>query len=377
MHSTAYPISIQPLLFPREELSGCFFTEPTDEELSFLEIWEDLVSIMPPDVRSDDGRSRTGRPGYTLLDVLAVHAVKLFFRLKTLTAARERLLSSINLRTITGVLKVPSLAVISKKTDELIGIVDFDSLIASICSSFYEDRLVCHLSIDSTVVEAREKPVKTGKEKKKRKRGRRKKGSEEPTIADEKEQLYGSMADGDTGEFLSTLEHRCSVTGKKNSKGKMEWFIGYKAHLAVDDCGIIVAHHVTGACVHDSRVAIPLMRMADGRCDYLYALMDGGYTSQMIEDFAFSIGKVPIIDKHADRNGNKEEMDLARARRYKARTTVERTNSELKECFLPCKLYSRGKRAIFQIELSILMLDIKKIALRLRAEKEAKERRTA
>ena len=43
-------------------------------------------------------------------------------------------------------------------------------------------------------------------------------------------------------------------------------------------------------------------------------------------------------------------------------------SSELKECFLPEKLYSRGKRGIFQIELSILMLDIKKITARLRAE---------
>ena len=340
-------------------------------------MWENLVLAMPSTVRSDDGRSRTGRPGYTLLSVLAVHAVRLFFRLKTLTAARKRLLSSMNLRTITGMDEVPSPAVVSRKTDDLIRLVDFDSVIASICSSFYEDRLVCHLSIDSTVVGAREKPVKNMKERKKRKRGRRKKGSEEPTIADEKELLHGSMADGGVGEFLSTLEHRCSATGKKNSKGKMEWSIGYKAHLAVDDNGIIVAHHVTGACVHDSRVAIPLMMMADDRCDYLYALMDGGYTSRRIEDFAYSIGKVPIIDKHADRNGRKEEMEPARAWRYRARTTVERTNSELKECFLPDKLYSRKNRGIFQIELSILMLDIKKITLRLRAEEEKRKEKTA
>ena len=111
----------------------------------------------------------------------------------------------------------------------------------------------------------------------------------------------------------------------------MEWSIGYKAHLAVDDNGIIVAHHVTGASVHDSQVAIPLMRMADRRCNYLYALMDGGYTSERIETFAHSIGKVPIIDRHADRNGNKKEMEPCKAERYKARTTVERTNSELKE----------------------------------------------
>lgn len=80
---------------------------------------------------------------------------------------------------------------------------------------------------------------------------------------------------------------------------------------------------------------------------------------------------MPIIDKHADRSGYKEEMEPAKAWRYRSRTTVERTNSELKGCFLPEKLYSRGRRGIFQIELSILMLDIKKISARLRAEAEA------
>lgn len=372
MQSISYPVSIQPLLFTAEDLSPCFFFQPTDDELCFMEVWENLVSVMPASVRYDEGRSCTGRPGHTLLSVLAVHAVKLYFQEKTMTAARDRLLSSSNLRTITGVAEVPSLSVISKKTDTLIDLVDFSSILASICSSFYKDRLVCHLSIDSTIAEAREKPVKAEKPGK-RKRGRKRKGSDEPTIAEEKEQLHDLMENGGVDEFLSTLEHRCSVTGKKNSKGNMEWSIGYKAHLAVDDNGIIVAHHVTGASVHDSQVAIPLMRMADRRCDYLYALMDGGYTSERIETFAHSIAKVPIIDRHADRNGNKKEMEPCKAERYKARTTVERTNSELKECFLPGKLYSRGKKGIFQIELSILMLDIKKISARLRAESIAQK----
>ena len=372
MQSISYPVSIQPLLFTSEDLSPCFFFQPTDDELCFMEVWENLVSAMPAPVRCDEGRSRTGRPGHTLLSVLAVHAVKLYFQEKTMTAARDRLLSSSNLRTITGVAEVPSLSVISKKTDTLIDLVDFSSILASICSSFYKDRLVCHLSIDSTISEAREKPVKAEKPRRKRKRGRKRKGAEELAIAEEKEQLYDLMENGCVDEFLSSLEHRCSVTGKKNSKGNMEWSIDYKAHLTVDDNGIIVAHHVTGASVHDSQVAIPLMRMADRRCDYLYALMDGGYTSQRIEAFASSIGKVPIIDRRADRNGNKKEMEPCKAERYKARTTVERTNSELKECFLPGKLYSRGK-GIFQIELSILMLDIKKISARLRAESIAQK----
>ena len=66
-------------------------------------------------------------------------------------------------------------------------------------------------------------------------------------------------------------------------------------------------------------------------------------------------------------------MEPAKARRYKTRTTDERTNSELKECFLPEKLYSRGQRGIFQIEFAILILDIKKIAARLRVEAIARK----
>ena len=131
MQSISYPVSIQPLLFTAEDLSPCFFFQPTDDELCFMEVWENLVSAMPAPVRCDEGRSCTGRPGHTLLSVLAVHAVKLYFQEKTMTAARGRLLSSSNLRTITGVAEVPSLSVISKKTDTLIDLVDFSSILAT------------------------------------------------------------------------------------------------------------------------------------------------------------------------------------------------------------------------------------------------------
>ena len=46
MQSTAYPLSIQPLLFTSEDLSPCFFFQPTEEELSFLEIWENRLDAM-------------------------------------------------------------------------------------------------------------------------------------------------------------------------------------------------------------------------------------------------------------------------------------------------------------------------------------------
>ncbi|MCK9547066.1 MAG: hypothetical protein M0Q37_00995, partial [Sphaerochaeta sp.] len=49
------------------------------------------------------------------------------------------------------------------------------------------------------------------------------------------------------------------------------------------------------------------------------------------------------------------------AQRYKARTTVERTNSELKDGFLPVKLYRKGENARYDISLGVLLTTIKKV----------------
>jgi len=40
------------------------------------------------------------------------------------------------------------------------------------------------------------------------------------------------------------------VTAKQNAKGTKQWFVGYKAHLAVDDFGVPLSYALTGACVH-------------------------------------------------------------------------------------------------------------------------------
>ena len=68
--------------------------------------------------------------------------------------------------------------------------------------------------------------------------------------------------------------------------------------------------------------------------------MDGGYSSRDIRDFTYNhMDAVHVIDFKAERKGVKEEMDPAEKERYKARTTVERTNSELKYSFLAPKLF--------------------------------------
>ncbi len=49
--------------------------------------------------------------------------------------------------------------------------------------------------------------------------------------------------------------------------------------MACDDFGVPVAFAVTGACVHDTQAAIPLMKLTQKNFDFLYALMDKGYVS--------------------------------------------------------------------------------------------------
>lgn len=65
-------------------------------------------------------------------------------------------------------------------------------------------------------------------------------------------------------------------------------------------------------------------------------------------------------------------MDHAKKIRYRARTTVERTNSELKDCFLHPKLYSRGGCSLFDLQFSVLLLALKKIRNRLIEEQKIK-----
>lgn len=48
---------------------------------------------------------------------------------------------------------------------------------------------------------------------------------------------------------------------------------------------------------------------------------------------------------------------------------MERPNSELKANFHPYALYSRGRRAIFEIKLAVLLITIRKIAAVLKAER--------
>ncbi len=68
----------------------------------------------------------------------------------------------------------------------------------------------------------------------------------------------------------------------------MIW-IGYKLHADVNDVGLPVSFAKTSASVHDSQVAIPLMKMSSSKVTYLYDLMDAAYDAGPIYEVSRSL----------------------------------------------------------------------------------------
>ncbi|MEA4865014.1 MAG: transposase, partial [Sphaerochaeta sp.] len=303
-HPTPNTSSLQSLLFDTEDFSSCFFRKPSDRELEFLSFYTAVQQLLSPAelIGLRRGRCR-GRAGYDLLSILGIMLLKLHYRQPTMKETLLLLRENGNLKDILGISRVPSPASASRLARMVEKVIQPTVLHERLIQAYREgtgNRMVGHLSIDSTIVAAREKPFV--KEKKAaspapgaaRKKGRKKKGSPEEKAHLERkaqaEQERLEYLSEDPKQSLSRLEMRCSLTAKQNSKGKRQWFIGYKAHLAADDHGVPVAYAVTGACVHDCKVAVPLMKTAFQRTDFLYALMDKGYLNPDINAYADMIG---------------------------------------------------------------------------------------
>jgi hypothetical protein len=62
-----------------------------------------------------------------------------------------------------------------------------------------------------------------------------------------------------------------------------------------------------------------------------YQLKDSGYDAQAIREHSVKINSVPIIEKRDYRSPESIKMEPDRARHYNARSSVERSNSDLKD----------------------------------------------
>ncbi|MDO8673243.1 MAG: transposase, partial [Dehalococcoidia bacterium] len=243
----------------------------------------------------------------------------------------DRLLADRVLRQLCGWEKardVPSLATFSRAFGEFANSVLADETHAALVKTYLKDEVVWHVSRDSTAIEAREKPAPAPvKGKSRYGRGRPKKGENRSDAPNRIETQYLQSAD----EAIAELPKFCDVGAKSDTKGGKRHWTGYKFHVDVGDGGVPLCAVTTSASLHDSQVALPLMKMTSERVTSLYDLMDSAYDAEMIRKVSCELGHVPIIDSRATRSQEKILFEPDRLRRYYNRTASERFYARLKD----------------------------------------------
>ncbi len=287
-----------------------------------------------------------GRPEKSRRAILRAFVAKAVYNMSTTRMLIERLYSDISFRRICGFEfqnEIPSESVFSRAFAEFATTKLLTQVHAELIKTHYNNEVIGHLITDASAIDAREKPIKKViVEKPKYREGRPKKGEERPRqIPRMEKQIDNSMT---LEEMLKDLPQQCDVGAKKNTKGNLQWWIGYKLHITVDDHGIPLAGILTSASLADNQVAIPLAKLTAQRVVGLYDLMDSGYDASGIREYSRSLGHVPIIEERADpgKAEDKRQEKLAWKTlnwkpsdmvRYEKRTVVERSFSRLKEEF--------------------------------------------
>lgn len=320
---------IQGVLFPFLEEHVGPLTEKEKQLIAILEVIriEEYVG---------EYRKWRGRPPASRIALARAFVAKMVYNLTTTRALIDYLKESPFLRRICGYERLdhlPSEATFSRAFDEFAESELPQRVHEGLIEQHEKERLVGHISRDSTAIEGREKPVPKPKKEEentpKRRRGRPRKGEEPPPKEATRLERQKNMT---PDEMIDDLPKACDRGTKKNSKGYKESWIGFKLHMDCADGGIPIGVLLTSASLHDSQAAIPLAELTGQRVTYLYELMDSAYDAEAIREHSHSRNHVPIID-HNPRGGAKKEMDPATKERYKERTTVERAFGRLKEEF--------------------------------------------
>lgn len=201
------------------------------------------------------------------------------------------------------------------------------------------DRLVGHISRDSTAIEAREKVQRKAAESKpvRPSRSKKKKPTDPQKMTRLQRQISGTMT---VEQMLAEVPRNCDVGTKTNSKGRKSSWVGYKFHGDVADGHILISCVLTSASVNDTQVAIPLAEMTARKVTSLYDLMDGGYVSKEIREHSMGLGHVPLIPRR--KNEAPEPMEPHQQVRFRERTSVERVFSRLKDEFGGRQVRVRG-----------------------------------
>jgi transposase len=266
-----------------------------------------------------------GRPPCSLKASARAFLVKAVLNIPTTKDLVSRLDVDFALRTLCGFgAKVPSESTFSRHFKTLADSAVLDTVHEGLVRAYVGKETVHHLCRDSSAIEARE-AVKVKRERTSRREKPAPPSSKEPSrIPDQLTQDYRTS--------LAQLPRGCDIGTKTGSKGRVFHWIGFKLHLDVADGGLPISAFTTSASVHDSQLAIPLSRMSGHRVGGIfYEVMDKAYDASAIKEEVLRKGSVPLIQP-ANRGGVEPvPFDPAQERRFKIRTTVERTFSDVKD----------------------------------------------
>jgi hypothetical protein len=283
--------------------------------------------------------SHFGRPMCSREKLIRAFFLKTVYDLPTTKLLIESLLSNPSWRMLCGWEyrgQVPSAPTFSRAFADFAAMGLGNGIHEVIISERSKEKVVFHSNLDSTAINGRERACRKNTPKKKllKKRGRKSAAEKAEQAASASTMIQTKRLDlqpnRSLDENLADLPTGCDWGGKRNSKDKVEYWCGYKMHMAIADSGVPIAAVLTSASVHDSQVAIPLMQMTAKRAQVLYDLADSAYDAPQIKNFSSALGHVPIIDPNK-RRGDAVELDPAKKIRYRNRTAVERGNSELKD----------------------------------------------
>ena len=361
---------LQQELFPELESS----VGPLSEELKLLAA---VVSMAPLELMLSARRASTGRPARDRAALATAFMAKAVMNVPTTRDLISRLRVDAALRRFCGWYSVGSLpheSKFSRAFAEFAATELPQQLHAAVIEATQRERIIGHITRDSTAIPARETVPEAVRQEKKEKKEKKNKERKRTAKQGKRKRTKGAFAKAKAAErgprikrqrhqkldiMLNDLPKQCDIGAKTNSQGNQQFWRGYKLHLDVADGQLPISAVLTSASVHDSQVAIPLMTLTSQRVVHLYELMDSAYDADDIHAHSRQLNHVPIIAPHTRRGTKKSsqapkvfpdkptpQLDWAKQERYKIRTMSERVNARLKDEFGANLIRVRGAAKI-------------------------------
>lgn len=329
-----------------------------------------VLGMVPLSRYLSPSRGWRGRPSKDRQALATAFVAKAVYGLETTRQLLERLDSDGQLRCLCGwreAHQIPHEATFSRAFAEFAQCELPQLLHEALIRDTQQDRLIGHIARDSTSIQARERYPENPPPKAPRKHYKKGPKPKRSTPRSPRSRIEEQRSMS-VPEMLAGLARHCSLGVKKSSKGHQQYWRGYKLHLDVADGQIPITALLTGACVHDSQVAVPLMTLTSQRVTYLYELMDAAYDAKAIREHSIALGHQPLTElaqhhrivhtKVPMRKNSRaqktvltcepiyRELTWAEQDRLGERTMIERVYSRLKDQFGARSIRVRGASKI-------------------------------